>query len=429
MQNIEDVLEHIYDNNLYFSMQEDLVDWTNKDNSLHLKFNTKNLNIDLALKDQKSLEQFATSFYFYTKNSDLFSWNCKNVFSFIVNRTGMNIQSKIIYDLYIICSYFCLPKSKPKSLKEASTIIGYVKNSKNWSIFENIYREVYFPLISKVLPTIENNPLIDVEKRSKVYAYYEVEGQANGRMKNLSLFKDGYMPHCLSAPQKNNLNLPDDNDYFLSLDYKNMEVSVLQWLSNDDSLVNMNENGDFYESLWHFLTGTTPSETQRSFAKKIFLPVIYGQKSFSLSNKLGISKKNAELLIYKLEKKFSKSFQWVQSQTVENNFAFDIFGRRRRFEDDEIYKVRNFCIQSPSNIVCLRKLVKLYESIKDFAKICFHVHDGYVISCNRNELLKTIKLATKVLEEEDEMFNGLKLKVSCKYGKKLNNLKDSKEVV
>ena len=237
------------------------------------------------------------------------------------------------------------------------------------------------------------------------------------------------MPHCLSLAQKNNLNLPDDNDYFVSLDYKHMEVSVLQWLSKDDALINMNENGDFYESLWHFLTGSNPSESQRSLAKSLFLPVIYGQKSFSLSNKLGISKKNAELLIYKLEKKFSKSFQWVQSQTVENNFAFDIFGRRRRFEDDEIYKVRNFCIQSPSNIVCLRKLVKLYESIKDFAKICFHVHDGYVISCSKNELPRIIKLATKVLEEDDEMFNGLKLKVSCKYGKKLNNLKDSKEVV
>jgi DNA polymerase I-like protein with 3'-5' exonuclease and polymerase domains len=160
------------------------------------------------------------------------------------------------------------------------------------------------------------------------------------------------------------------------------------------------------------------------------LPVIFGQGSYSLSQRLGIGEKTATRLIYNLERSFPVAFAWIKSQAADsNNFATDIFGRRRKFQKDEMYKIKNFCIQSPSNMICLRKLVKLHEALSNRAKICFHIHDGYCISCNKKELKSVYDLSKKVLEEEDDLFPNLKLKTSCHYGENLNKLKNIEEAI
>jgi hypothetical protein len=75
-------------------------------------------------------------------------------------------------------------------------------------------------------------------------------------------------------------------------------------------------------------------------------------------------------------------------------------------------------------MICLRKLVKLHELSKsNNFKIVFHVHDGYIISCDRIKIKKTYNIVKNILEEQDDLFNGLLLKTSCSYGYKLNNLK------
>jgi hypothetical protein len=104
--------------------------------------------------------------------------------------------------------------------------------------------------------------------------------------------------------------------------------------------------------------------------------------------------------------------------------ATDVFGRRRYFADHEFYKIRNFCIQSPSSMVCLRKLVRLHETLSDKARIGFHIHDGYCVMCKKNQLNSIYETATSILEEEDPLFPGLKLRTSCTSGANLNDMKE-----
>jgi hypothetical protein len=427
---VSSILEEIKDLDLFFHFEQQHVDWTdNQKVNLIIHSPYKKYNIELL--DEKSIEKFAASFCFYTKNCKLISWNLKNIISFFTKKASINLEFDEIYDLSILCSYFDLPKKIPNSCKDAFYLLNFIKSTNSWNVFSDFYKQIYDPLIKKVIPEIENNCLVDKNKRKFVYSYYEIEGQSNGRLKNLKILKDCYIPHNMDIQEKQNLRLPNYDEVFLYFDYKHMEVSVLEWISKDKNLSEiLNSDGDLYEVIWETLTKTKASSDQRKLCKNIFLPVIFGQGSNSLSKKLEITEKNAKEIIYKLNQAFPVAFTWINSQVSDcNNFATDLFGRRRKFEENEFYKIRNFCIQSPANMICLRKLANLYEILDNKAKIRFHIHDGYCISCKKKDIKHVYEISKKTLEEGDSLFPDLKLKVSCEFGEDLSKLKNIKEVL
>lgn len=431
MLGIAEVLESIQNSDVFFHFEEDHIDWT--DNTpVSLVIHCNGRKSIITLDNPKEIESLAASLYFYTKNCNLLSWNIKNILSFFRKKSQINVNfNNKVYDLSVICSYFSLPKKKPSTSKEAFFLFDRIKKTDSWKNFDKFYDKVYHSLTSSVIPSLETNPLVDISSKKFVYSYYEIEGQSNGRMKTLKVLRDSYLPHSMGKDQKSNLRLPKDDSVFLYYDYKHMEVSVLEWITKDENLSNiLDSNVDIYKAIWQKLTGDEASKDQRKICKNIFLPVIFGQGSSSLSKRLGIQEKIAEKLIYKLEQTFPVAFAWVKSQAVDgNNYATDIFGRRRKFEKYELYKIRNFCIQSPSNMICLRKLVKLHESISNKAKIFFHIHDGYSIACSKKDLRSVFEIGKKALEEEEDLFPNLKLKTSCYFGDNLNELKNIKEVI
>ena len=412
---ILEIFENPKNNSLYFYLKDDnFVIETNEDKCL--------INLD-----SDNLEKIALLLELYSKDFDnLFTWELKNIVVFFKKNFGIDLSfGQKIYDLSIISSYFYIEINRSVRIKDIKKIIELLSNTESWSFFEIYYKEIYIPLISETLPEIESRFLIDIKNKRKIYCHYEVEGQLNGRMSNKKISNDYYLPHNLKEEDKENIRLPSDQDIFLYFDYKHMEVSVLEWLSGDKKLRKAIESEDFYEYVWKSLTNNDPTEEQRKLCKNIFLPIIFGQGSKSLSKKIGLSEKNSSKLIYRIKNAFPVAFTWVNSQEVDsNNYSKDVFYRRRKFDENEYYKLNNFCIQSPSSMICLRKLVKLHELSKsNNFKIVFHVHDGYIISCDRIKIKKTYNIVKNILEEQDDLFNGLLLKTSCSYGYKLNNLK------
>src|SRR5690606_18628861 len=122
--------------------------------------------------------------------------------------------------------------------------------------------------------------------------------------------------------------------------------------------------GDLYELIWKRMTTIDPTPKHRELCKSIFLPVIYGQGVYSLSKRLEVGEKTAESLIHRLNKAFPDAVRWVNAQVTDaQNVATDVWGRRREFDLNELYKIRNFCIQSPASMVCLTKLVRIYQKL------------------------------------------------------------------
>jgi len=287
-----------------------------------------------------------------------------------------------------------------------------------------VYSEVYYPLIIDVVPSMETEGLAhrgDIFDR--VYSYYELEGQINGRSKTLKVLKKSFMPHSLSPKDKKFLYPIDDDRFFMQFDFCNMEVSVLQWLSNDPVLGKiLKGKKDVYEQIWYKSTGLN-DEDARNKAKSTFLPVVYGLGAKGLAKRLEMREDLSAWIIDKYYKTFPKAFQWIRQQSInEEGWAIDYFGRKRKFEDGSLYKSRNFLVQAPANIICLKKLVNLWNSTKNFAKLAFHVHDGFCILVRSTEWKKVFLLGKEALESEDDLFPGLFLKTACEAGTNLNKL-------
>ena len=74
-------------------------------------------------------------------------------------------------------------------------------------------------------------------------------------------------------------------------------------------------------------------------------------------------------------------------------------------------------------MICLEKLVKLYFKLKNKTDIAYTIHDGYVVYANKENWKNIFKMGHDVLSEDSEFCPGLKLKVSVKAGRNLNDLK------
>jgi hypothetical protein len=434
MTEFADILPQLKGKDIYFYLTKENPDWLNHNSKIELVFHFDGKKVSLPLNDTKNLSYLASSIYhFIDSNNIVLCWNAKDIFSFFKGRTEIPLEIfNNIYDLYIINSYFSLKSEKPESFKDAVKILKKALNISDWKRFNNIYNQVFVPLFSKTLPDIETSCLIDNSKRKCIYPSYVIEGQANGRLKTCKINSSCYNPHSMGHEEKNNIRPKDYDEVFVYFDYKNMEVNVLQWLSGDKELSKIiSDNKDIYKEIWRKVTKQEPTEAHRTLCKNIFLPVVFGQGKASLSKKLGVSEEIASKLINNLQNTFHVAFDWVSAQSADsNNMAIDFFGRRRIFEQEELYKIKNFCIQSPASLICLKKLVCLHESLSGHATVCFHVHDGYCVLCKKTEVDFIAELGKKVLESEDELFPNLKLKTTCHYGNNFNNLKSlTKEVM
>ena len=370
--------------------------------------------------------------HFTGKDRIALAWSAKDFFSMVKRRTEISMEfGGQVYDLSLISSYLSFEAQRPRGFREAVVLLKALMAHPGWKDFSPFYLGVYAPLASSVIPDIETCCLVDNRKRLCVYPLYGIEGQANGRLRATAPTDSNYNPHSMGPDQRASLRPPGYDQVFVHFDYRNMEVNVLQWLSGDEALGDLLEgDGDPYRAIWSTVTRQEATEAQRGVCKDVFLPVVFGQGARSLADRLGAKEEIASKIIDRLVSTFPVAFDWVSSQSPNgDNVATDRFGRRRRFDGRELYKIRNFAVQSPASMICLRKLVRLHGSLSGLARVCFHVHDGYCVVCDKNDVREVSEVGTSVLEEEDSLFPGLRLKTLCCSGGSLSDLKPIKRGV
>ncbi|RTK93407.1 MAG: hypothetical protein EKK64_10215 [Neisseriaceae bacterium] len=415
--------------NLFFAFSPDILDIT-EDITPELRFYFKD-SVDFKIVINNSNIHNVLSFLkltVFAKNMKVLTWNWKNFASYVLSKTGKDylIDGQII-DLKIIESYSGKKLKSPENYVEAANRLRNIFVSGTWKEIENVYKNLHLPLMTTVIPNIENSGIISLSEGKKVHAYYEIDGQENGRLKCSKAFNSGFCPHAMIPETRESLKGRDCEEFFISFDFKGQEVYQLAWLSNDPLLKKLCELPDIYCGLYEaIMEDKNFDKNKRDFIKKIFLPIIYGQSANMLAQKCGLQQSVAEEKIQKIQTLFPEVFKFTDKylkQVQEHGFAKDIFGKVRNFEANKAYLVKNFSISSPATVVCLEKLVKLYYKLKNKTDIAFTIHDGYVVYANKENWKKIFKMGHEVLSEDSEFCPGLKLKVSVKAGKNLNDLK------
>ena len=355
----------------------------------------------------------------------MMTWNIKSFLSYVSKMSGLPFSfGRDTYDLSILAGFCGFTETMPTTFSSAMELFQRIVKANEKAI--KWHDEVYLPLATEVLPAIETQGLIDMRTRKVVYPSYTVEGQVNGRLTCSKRFRNSYNPHSLREDDETNLKPVGYGKVFLLLDYRHLEVSVLQWVSGDPALRRMQDSGkDLYDGIWEEVTGEESSPETREICKGFFLPVVYGMGAPTLAKKLKVDDDIAAKIIDNMYKSFPLAMEYVRSKQREADSmgsATDWCGRRRIFVDRS-YLARDFCIQAPASTACLYKLLKLHRNLENSSRIVYHCHDGYCIIADRKSAVRVLEKSQELLEAPEEEFPGLRLVCKGKSGELLATLK------
>ena len=420
-------LEKIDGKDVFLMMKQEVADFTSGKGQI-LMVMTKELRMEIPLPhDKKTLISVCSHLIHYLSgpNRVLIGWNLKTLFSYLLARTGkhFHLDGKF-FDLKILEWYIGKDEAAPANFRSALERLSGVLKHPSWVELKTIYSSIYKPLITDVIPDIETLGVVNHSFKKRVHSCYDIAGQINGRMRCSKAFQNSFNPHSTSPEERQQIRPPLFDSVFIYLDYRHMEVSMLQWLSGDPVLGKIIDSGnDVYSEIWTVLTGLSCNDKYRQKSKGIFLPVVYGMQAETLSTKMEISMDVSRMLVERIYARFPNALGWVRNAELaikSDGICDDVFLKRRIFGSHESYKARNFIVQSPASLYCLEKLVHLHKDIAGKAKLGFHVHDGYVVCAQKHESKKIQDIATQSLESDSVRFPNLKLKVSCRVGETLS---------
>lgn len=386
--------------------------------AVEFEADAKNLGLIIGMFDSTIFDK--------EKVDRLYVWNIKSLasyFHFCVQKY-LNISTSIV-DLKIIENFLGIKKTRPENLIEAINRAKVVIKSKGW---QTIYKPIHLSLALRVLPSIESSPLLNEESKRCEYPYYEIEGQANGRMNCSKKFLKSYLPHNMGPDIRAVLKPRGYNQRFVYSDFRHCEVTVLQWLSKDNTLAQILESGeDLHKRIYELVTGDKcDTDSKRKQSKKMFLPVMYGCGPTGLATNLSVSESVAQELINRIRKTFPIACEWmkVNQDKAKHGVVYDYFGRPRQFAPNQAYLARDFMIQGVAATICQEKLIVVHRHLENKPTyIAYSVHDGWGLVCPIAAAKDTYIALKEIAESESKLCPGLNMKIEVKFGARLNDMK------
>jgi DNA polymerase-1 len=245
------------------------------------------------------------------------------------------------------------------------------------------------------------------ETTDKIYSTFNQTITATGRISSTE-------PNLQNIPIKLDLGrelrkvfIPENEEFvLLDADYSQIELRVLAHMSGDETLINaFRENQDIHKltaSQVFKIPFDEVAPKQRSNAKAVNFGIVYGIGAFSLSQDLGITRKEAERYIEGYFEKYPKVKIYLE-RLVEDakmtGYAQTLFDRRRVIPEinSKNFVQRSFGervamnmpIQGTAADIIKIAMVKVHQRLKEEhleSRLILQVHDELIIEAKKTEL-------------------------------------------
>lgn len=203
---------------------------------------------------------------------------------------------------------------------------------------------------------------------------------------------------------------------FLSLDYSQIELRVLAYLSQDETLLSAFQNGlDI-----HTLTASSlfdigcfaVSHDMRQIGKKINFSILYGLTPYGLSKDLKISLADAKNYIIKFFAQYPGVQKWmdeVVANAINCGYVQTFWGRKRfvpglREKNKNLYDAArrvaiNTVVQGTAAELVKKGMLTLQGPLKQYqAQMILQIHDELLINLPKKNGLKVEQVAKEILE-------------------------------
>ena len=195
--------------------------------------------------------------------------------------------------------------------------------------------------LSKLLATYINAlPALINPATGKLHTTYNQTVTATGRISSTNPNLQNIPIRTEDGREIRRAFIPDPGNIFLSADYSQIELRLMAALSSDPHMIEAFAEGhDIHRStaakIYH-LPIDEVSDTQRRNAKTANFGIIYGISAFGLSERLGIPRSEAKMLIEEYFNNYPHISEYIErakEEAREKGWVTTIMGRKRYLPD------------------------------------------------------------------------------------------------
>lgn len=338
------------------------------------------------------------------------------------------------------------PKQLSVILFEKLGLKGGKKTKTGWSTSADVLEKLKDKdeIVAKVLEyrtfaklkTTYADGLLNVMDKStgKIYSTFNQTITSTGRISSTE-------PNLQNIPIKLELGRelrkvfePEEGYVFLDGDYSQIELRVLAHMAEDETLINAFKEGQDIHRLTASQVFNIPFEQvtplQRSNAKAVNFGIVYGIGAFSLSQDLGISKKEADAYIDGYFTKYPGVKAYMTKMVEDahkNGYAATIFNRIRYIPEinSSNFNLRSFGervamnmpVQGSAADIIKIAMLKVYKALKDNnlkSRLILQVHDELLLEVYKPELEQVKEIL--VTEMENAVLLSVPMEVDAHMG-------------
>ena len=321
-----------------------------------------------------------------------------------------------------------------------------LKSNKKMSTSSDVLYELYdkHPIIEKILEYRKYFKLITtyidglkphIYSDGKIHAHFNQALTATGRLSS-------------SNPNLQNISVrdeegklirqafyyPEDDVEILSLDYSQIELRILAFLSKCDKLKQIFLSGeDIHSATAKSILGLDrePTANERRRAKAVNFGIIYGISDWGLAEQIDISPKEAHMIIEAFYNNFPEIrdfFNNVVEEAKRNGYVSTLLGRRRYLAEinDTNYQAREFAkraamnapIQGTAADLIKVAMIKVDQALKEGqyrSKMVLQIHDELIFKVYKDEKETIYNLVKNIMEHALDI--DIPLEVDGGFGK------------
>jgi DNA polymerase-1 len=183
-------------------------------------------------------------------------------------------------------------------------------------------------------------PLLIDEDSNRIHTSFNQAVAATGRLSSVN-------PNLQNIPIRTERGklmrkafIPSDGNMLLAADYSQVELRLMAEMSGDEGMIEaFQSQQDIHSATAAKVFGISLEEVdrdQRSKAKMVNFGIIYGISAFGLSQRLGVSRKEAKAMIDEYFAKYPKVKEFMDKSVKDardHGFVETIKGRRRLLKD------------------------------------------------------------------------------------------------
>lgn len=271
---------------------------------------------------------------------------------------------------------------------------------------------------------IDALPKLINPETGRIHTTFNQTGTSTGRLSSVEPNLQNIPIRSETGREIRKAFIPQSKDcLLLAADYSQIELRIMAYFSQDKHLIDsFKKNIDIHAATASNLFDVEISKVDSSMrrtAKTVNFGIMYGLGSFGLSQRLGISRNEAKVIIDNYFTKYPGIKRYIEStisETEKCGYAKTLLGRRRFFpninsannnlKQAEARAAMNMPIQGSASDLMKLAMIRIHSELKKNklkAKMLLQIHDELLFEVHRNEL-EDLKQTVK-----DAMENSISL--------------------